>query len=351
MTYMVMCLPTCEEPFTPDLSDIKSENELVVEGFITNGEGPHQITLSRTVAPDFLDRTTLPVESGAVVQVVDRDGNVHTLNETEPGVYSTDEAEFQARLGNAYQLKIELSNGEKFESDFQELIPVPPIDTLYHRRGTTEQVVDQVLRVREVVQILTDYSAHEETAYYRYEYDGTHAFNAQLQGSSSCWDVFESPPEDLSSETICYLNQNQRLPLNVSAFPDPLNAPTGTANIFNLNFDIRFSLGFSMLVRKYALTKGYHDYLASVREQSEFRGSIFDSPPTQIIGNIRNVNNPDRFALGYFSTLAQTTKRIFIPSLGFRRDPGLCTGDAFPTDCCDCRLTQGAYTEKPDFWP
>lgn len=358
VTTLAVIISTCVDPFNPDLSDIASENELVVEGFITDAEGPQKITLTRTV-PVGSSETSVPKESGATVQVIDQDGNTHTLTETKPGIYLTDESEFRGQVGNSYQLRIELSDGEIYESDLQELLPVEPIDSLWYLRGTVEVVEGTFVRDVEVVKFFTNYDTHDEPGYYRYEHFGTYAFVSELQGSSICWRNQQDVPEGLDSASVCYLDRIVDLPLNISTYPDPVTGATGFEEVFNIPFDIRFKLGYSVQVKKYALTKEYYDYLSAVREQGEYGGSIFDSPPTQIVGNIRNVNDPRRFALGYFSTLALTTKRIFVYPLGAQSledrcafDPMASPPDDIPkfTDCCDCRQREGAFTERPSFW-
>jgi len=352
-TLLVLSISACEDRFRIDLSEIESENELVVEGFITDQEGPHRIRLTRTLAIGS-GSTAVPREGGAMVQVIDRQGNTHTLTEIDAGVYQTNEAEFQAEAGNAYQLKIELADGEVYESDFQELLPVEPIDELWFERGPEEVVEGTFVTEADVVKFFTNYESQSGPAYYRYDYFVTYEFTSEQQGSSGCWQNDpQNIPDDLAVGITCYVNESGRLITNVSTYPDPIAGDVGFAKIFSLDFDIRFRLGTSVQVKKYALTKDYHDFLSAVREQGEFGGSIFDSPPTQIVGNIRNVNDPKQFALGYFTTLALTTKRIFVPGLGYQPPSDRCdVVDDIPPpkDCCDCRQKIGASDRRPDFW-
>lgn len=370
---LLFIVSTCTDPFNPDLSDIPSENELVVEGFITDRDMAHEVRLSRTVAVGTSPPAP-PSERGANVQIIDQNGNSYTLTETEPGRYLTDETEFRAAFGNSYQLRIELADGEVYESDFQELLQVPPINDVWFERAQVETVDGRIVGSEEVVRFFTDYEPHSEPAYYRYEHSGTYSFTSELQGNTICWRNPENIPDGLVSGTTCYLPSSDNLPLNVSTYPDPVEGAIGFTDIFDIAFDIRFRLGYSILVKKYRLTKEYHDFLSDVREQTQFAGSIFDSPPTQIIGNIRSVTDPQKFALGFFSTQSEVTKRIFVPSLGAERmmEPtfipalnaelviGRCwfasnlpPPDDIPkfTDCCDCREIPGSTDRRPDFWP
>lgn len=357
--WMALSLSTCTDPFRPDLSGIESDNQLVVEGFITDEDISHRIRLTRTVAVNS-ENTSVPKESGAKVQVIDQDGNVHTLTEAGQGDYFTDQSTFKASAGNSYQLRIELSSGEIYESDLQDLISTQPIDSIWYALGQEEFIFDNTVLTKDVVKFYTNYDPHEETAYYRYDYFGTYAFRSELQGNTICWAGREQNiPTDLTSNELCYVFQSNRLPLNVSSYPDPVNGAPGFEEILALDHDERFIEGYSIAIRKYTLTEDYYNFLEAVVEQQNFGGSIFDSPPTQIIGNIRNVDDPSRFALGFFGTLSQNVKRIFIPAFGGKREEGYCDfemDDPFlfvppPADCCDCRAKSGSSAVKPDFWP
>ena len=53
-----------------------------------------------------------------------------SLAEYTGGHYKTDPTEFEASIGEKFKLKITTRNGEEFESDFAEILPVPEIDSV-----------------------------------------------------------------------------------------------------------------------------------------------------------------------------------------------------------------------------
>lgn len=60
--------------------------QIVIEGEVTNGAGPFQVKISKTV--NFSATNTFPPVSGAFVQVTDSNtGVVYIYNETTPGIY------------------------------------------------------------------------------------------------------------------------------------------------------------------------------------------------------------------------------------------------------------------------
>jgi hypothetical protein len=70
---------------------------------------------------------------GAIVTVTDEKGIVTTLAESPAGTYSTDSLSFRGRVGGSYSLNIKINN-ITYETDFTEMEPVPPINSLYYEK-------------------------------------------------------------------------------------------------------------------------------------------------------------------------------------------------------------------------
>ena len=146
----------------------------------------------------------------------------------------------------------------------------------------------------------------------------------------------------------------------------PLNNVDGTTQ--------RLSVKYSLLVRQYALNEGAYNYWNDKRVVLGESGGLYTSQPSQLISNIRNVNDPEENVLGYFWASSVSEKRIFT-----RRPPGmrvnmmdceLISIDSidfaaviYPLHmvildeerwvltnyCADC-LYKGETNIKPDFW-
>jgi len=90
-----------------------------------------------------------------------------------------------------------------------------------------------------------------------------------------------------------------------------------------------------------------------VKEVIDIDGGLFDPPPGTIIGNIRNVDNPDDVAVGDFSVSSVFFKRAFVN----RDDTGVfirdkCGGFRFdvPFGCMNCLEITQSTLERPDYW-
>jgi hypothetical protein len=120
----------------------------------------------------------------------------------------------------------------------------------------------------------------------------------------------------------------------------------------------KLSSRYSILIKQYSLTQQAYDYWENVKEQLEGAGSIFSPPPSQIIGNVYNIDDDTELVLGYFQVSAVREKRFFIARGEVPGNPGgpvsafsECNAPEPADGCYDCRLYNPfATTERPPFW-
>jgi hypothetical protein len=116
-----------------------------------------------------------------------------------------------------------------------------------------------------------------------------------------------------------------------------------------------------------------------LQKNTEQRGSLFDAQPSQLKGNIQNLNNPGEPVIGYLSASSVQEKRLFIRRSEITDKYNFattCTAMIVPTDsavfylqtmkkkpayfvtgglaissieCVDCTV-QGGTNIKPLFW-
>ena len=119
----------CSVEFIPDPEENKEQ--LVVEGMITDQNRINRIRLSGSL-PVGKPLVRKPVK-GAVVTVTDENAIITTLKESPAGTYSTDSLSFRGRVGGSYSLTIKINN-VTYETDFIEMKPVPPVNSLYYKK-------------------------------------------------------------------------------------------------------------------------------------------------------------------------------------------------------------------------
>jgi len=302
-----MLLGACVEPFSPTVDAF--EDILVVEGLITYDSTHYSIKLSRT-QPLIKHDSDMSNESGISVSLIDSDSVVIRLLESmeDPGVYTGTQP---LQVGKTYILSIVTNEGKTYRSDPVEMKETPPIERVYFGRTTlpSNEYGDLV----DGFQIYVDTgSGSVESEYYKLEWEETwefvtpyHSFfDFDLQKDS----IFERT-ENLSN---CWI---QSLSTNLNLISTE-NLSSGKIKGHPVRFiSFRKSLlrvEYSIEVSQYALSQDSYYFWERVKETSEQTGSLYDKQPSQPIGNIRNINDPTEFVLGYFDIATAKSKRIFI---------------------------------------
>ncbi len=373
-TALILVIVTnCIDPFYPDIEEY--ENVLVVDGFITNENSVYKVKLSRTQRFDDVDRKSV---TGAIVQVIDDSGNIYLFRETETGSYESNSSEFRGQVGKKYKLNIETADGDRYESGFEEMKKVPEIDSIYWEYK--EKPSNDVNNPYRGIQILVDtHDPVNKTRYYSWSWNET-------------WE-FLTPYHKDTLPGRCWKNDSSRVIQIYSTDHLTEDIIRNYPLYFISEGTNRLARRYSILVKQYSLTGDCFNYWSRVRETNENTGTLFDPIPTQVVGNITDLNNPDKPVLGFFQASAVTSKRIFVErselitlplsiSFGFEYCESLIIKDSLDTprteyigyvenygwvvyfqevsgpdlvtyltnsmSCVDCSLT--GTPVKPDFW-
>lgn len=133
LTFSAAAFFSCTETIELDME--QTSPRVIVDGLITNEDTEHYVRLTESVG--FYQEGQAPGVSGAVVEVIDNEGNVYnfTEKETESGLYTS---RFAGQIGNTYNLRVSLPDGtERLASDRME--PVMAIDRLEWQLDEDEQ--------------------------------------------------------------------------------------------------------------------------------------------------------------------------------------------------------------------
>jgi hypothetical protein len=281
----------CTVEFSPDTD--KNEELLVVEGMITNQNSVNRIKLSTSTQIGM--PITGKAVTGAVVSLIDENGIVTMLTESPEGTYSTDSLNFRGRIGGLYSLNIKI-NEATYETDFIEMKPVPPINSLYY-----EKVVITASRdsndIDEGCRIYVDsYDPSGECLFFRWNYTETWEYSIPYNVVNKTCYVTER------SDEILIKNTSQYSQARVSKYPV----------LFISNKTDRLKETYSILVNQYSINETEFNFWERVKNISQNVGNLYDITPMAIASNIRCCNDPEKRVLGYFSVSAVTQKRLFI---------------------------------------
>jgi hypothetical protein len=288
---------SCKKPFEHDaISD--SATLLVVEGVINQG-GQTNIVLSRTLK--LSDKSVVQMEKGAKVQVEGSNNSILPLSESSAGIYTLPATTFNTTL--QYRLRIKTVAGKEYLSDLMSVRTTPAIDSLNWRRE------------REGVGIYIDaHDSKNNTRYYQWDYMETWEQHSVEFSDYVYKDARVQSRDPLESFKIftCWKNEaSTNILINSTA-----KLSSDVVDDFQLAFipnrAERLGIRYSMLVKQYAIGKEAFEYLTLMKRNSEQQGSLFDNQPSDIVGNIKCISNPNERVIGFINISQVIEKRIFI---------------------------------------
>lgn len=262
----------CTDQINLDLPD--GETFLVVEGWISNEAGPHKIKLSYT-APYFED-SPQPVVADASVKIRDNEGNETTLSQSVPGTYIYPDSGI---TGRSYQLLIHLPEGDYYESDFELLQEPILIDSIAWKLSDKTPDPDNDENPDDIYDVVI----YTQEPAGRGDYYQWRSFLNGVEQRDP-WDIFTTSDDLVDGAPI----------------PD-----------FNVTDEL-YSLADTVTIVQEHISRAAYDFLTQVRTQTAFVGSPFDTPPAPIQGNVHNMTNPKKDALGFFGAAARDRATIIV---------------------------------------
>lgn len=361
--WSLLFLGGCIDPYEPPVIG-EDHRFLVVEGFITSDDGASHIRLSRTAR--LADSAMIMPERNAQLQLEGEDQSLQRLQDNGGGLYSISQLKLQEGLN--YRLRIHTANGAEYLSDPIKVKRTPPIDSLSWSRSA------------EGVQIyVSTHDPENATTYYLWDYKETWEFDASYFSTLEYIEGQIVPRDYEKNIYTCWqYDQSRNLFLGSSAklsediiYKHPLGFVPAAS--------WKLSKKYSVQVRQYALSKEAFEYFQQMKKNSELGGSIFAPQPTELSGNMHNLNNPGEPVIGYVGAYTVQEHRMYIeknevPDWGYKSQCELINvppdsidyffGDlnfmplyldmatgTYPSSkdwCADCTLS--GSPDKPDFW-
>lgn len=380
LIFLLCSLLGCKDPYNPP--EIRNFDELIVIDANVNGTtGQASVVLSKSKPLNATD-TTIYI-SGAEVYLQSEGGVIYDLPSQDYGKYGADNVFLE--YGDKIQLKVMINDERQYESEYEEFIKTPKIDSV------TFEANDEGVQF-----FVSTHDPDNSSIYYKWEYFETWIFKSAFEsgyvyetnslGNLILGSITRRDPFEKDSMQFCFkdhLSTQIMLGTSENLSEDIISRKK---LFYNSYADGRFKYKYSVLVKQNALTQRSYNYWSILNSNTEELGGIFDKQPSNFDSNIINVINPDEGVLGYFSVYSETEERIFIRSFDTPAHEtsealdDLCTDELLlvwdselgysplsedinyryivdssdtastvATDvCCDCRLS--GYFETPDFW-
>lgn len=287
----------CTELYEPQTES--QLDALVVEGLVTNEAGPFTVKLSRAVA---YNSTTLrkPV-AGATLLIKDNKGQSFSLKEKDSGSYQTPE-NFLAVIGNFYSLHIKTREGDTFESNPQELLPVQKYDSIHgFLSQKTSLDASNSTRVVDGINLLADlpaavdqasmpYSRFKSSIMLQYNYYWPFTENDDWVTYLFAWNTYNI--YDIENLTGTKYNTTGALKNHVLGFI-PINSFDYGIGILSISY-------YYLTINQYTLNLESYRYYEAMNKQLTSNARIFDPITSQIYGNVKCINNPRKQVFGMF---------------------------------------------------
>ncbi len=283
----------CREPYTPEIE--RYENILVIDGLITDQQGPYLVKLTRSFA---FDESIPTPEEGALVMIMDENEGIYEFTEEQAGIYVS-HSSFRGELGSSYKLLVSTSDQLNYESEWVELRDVPEIDSIAYElqeRATSDP--NQSVYGMEIKVNTHDNS--DQTRYYRWEWVETWEIITPITSSfypdeARCWQT--------AGSGVISIGTSEHLTHDIIE-DYPIYFVSAESN--------KLRIKYSILVNQYSLSREAYSYWKSLQDITTNTGTLFDPTPAMVTGNISNSENPEIPVLGIFQASALKQKRIFI---------------------------------------
>jgi hypothetical protein len=284
----ILVLPilySCEVPIEVDYE--VPVPQIVVDGLITDLPGPYEVILTYSGAYTSGSDGNNPPVTGAEVVISDDVGNIEFLREARPGRYLTSDF-FKGNIGRVYTLSITTREGKTIESSPEEMLPVPPVDSIYYH---FQYLSDPSKQGHNVYAVVND--PEDETNFYRWKWDGYYRFFMVTEMDViSCW----RHEYDLNRITVVSDRD-----FNGNKIYHPVSFIPHFANDEYL-----------IHIFQYSLTENAFKFWNTLSEQSSNVGSIFDPQPARVKGNLTYVDGTQEPVLGYFGASSVSTRHLFM---------------------------------------
>jgi len=290
---------------------------LTVDGFVTDQVGSViSISKSRSVETNYFSE---PVK-GCIVEFLAGDGTITRLTEQAEGVYAPPST-FQGKSGETYQLRFKTPDGKNYESSKEKLGAVPAIKKVYQKfdkNGLLDATGKRV--IGSTVNVFVDFDDPKDTKNYylwrwkRYEEQSIcitcESGMLNFSGGTCVRITSRNPPTyDYQCSGFCW---DLYYSTDVNILADDFSNGNSIEAHLIAKVPYHSFRGTLLEVEQIGLSKDAYLYHKLLREQSQSTGTLTDTPPAPIIGNIQNVSDPNDKVIGYFGAASSKIVRYWV---------------------------------------
>jgi hypothetical protein len=348
--FIPVAAPSCLEEIDLEVPSDIAES-FVIQGKLVMGD-TSKILVSVSRLFDFGTNSLRPVPVQQVILKNDA-GQEMELGSTTLGIYEADippDGPVEIGTDHMYQLDVLTLDRRHYVSDWESLLPVPPVMALNVR--TVE---------RDILSALGDVRTVE---HFQFSIDASLRTAGATENSFILWEMertykLTDSPVGSATPQVCYVTERVDIGdvdvVNGSTLED---TEVNNVILFETDKSYHFSEGLFFTVHQQSLNRGAFDYWNQIGQSVERTGNMFEPPAGRLTTNFSNVDDPEDQVFGYFFATAVETVRMYMSpeTVGnpgqFCPPPGPPSPGPCPTleMCCDCTIIPGSSLVKPRFW-
>jgi hypothetical protein len=299
---LLISFTSCQEIYEPNLK-ISNESLPVITGSITNKPGHHPVKLFE--AGKF-GSGTIRLIKDADISIISEKGPVVRFHHDKYEMYLPNSS-IQGTPGETYFLTATLTNGNVLRSSPCTIPPPVTIDSVYATIDTRKEQSmnsygDLIIRDVEGLQIYVDLISETLKKQY-YKITKTiieqSMFNWRISAYETIpvylWKRIEDNELPNISASLSQNNKQKAFKQKTTFLDYELDLSTRTDTSSPV-----FQKGWVVIHYCEAIEESTFNYYLSIKEQLNASESIFDPVPSQIIGNMKCINNSEKLVLGNF---------------------------------------------------
>lgn len=320
---LIFALSACVDPF--DITYNFDKNILIADAALTDKIGEQKIILKYSIpSPTAFNSLIYPFENANVTIIVNETQKLQCLESNiEPGSYIPPTG-FFAEPNKTYQLSIIAENGQIYLSDLQKLIKAQPIKKVYHKLKISE--TNKNNPVSHLIYLDSGEEAGLGNSYFwdwklyerqdicktcnpgeKYNFvaypplgkcvttPGTFLSSTvyDYYCNGKCWEIIRSTSINILSDEF-------------------VDGKTITARLL-AELPIYQETGALFEVSQKSINKAVYKYYKILQDQTERTGTLADTPPNSLNGNIKNTDeNATESIVGYFHVAGVTTMKYWL---------------------------------------
>ncbi|MFM2393331.1 MAG: hypothetical protein RLZZ546_1313 [Bacteroidota bacterium] len=325
----------CTEPIQYDVS--RENSRVVISGQLTDSLEYQTIRVSKSVLLSKDDLTQdIPIDN-ASIQVITQKGEVYDFFSKGQGIYTS---LFKGQNNEKYKAQINIE-GTQYESEFEQLLDPSNLPTIKSELVTEKILTSNNTIVEEVSVSLQSDNTLKAGEHFLYRVYGEYEFQE-----------FNPPATNTKA---CYITTIlDESSVSIASREEFKSGVFEKKEILKTSFDYPFRIQYCFHVSQHSINEKAYRYWNKVNQTLKIGTNLFDPPPGKIIGNFKNVNNPDEEVLGYFTVSSVKYVRHFT-NMGklnaLAPDPcRIRFNQTRPAECADCLTLPFSSSQKPPYW-